>query len=516
MGPAVLGNGSGRGGRSLRVGIIGAGFAGVGLASRLLRAGHRDVVVFEKAERLGGTWRDNTYPGAACDVPSHLYSFSFAPKADWGHRYGRQAEILAYLEDLARRSGVAPLIRFGAAVRRAVFDEADSTWAVETSRGDRVVVDALVTAVGQLSIPSLPQIEGRDRFAGASFHSAAWDHSVPLGGKRIAVVGSAASAVQIVPELAKVAARLTVFQRTPNWVIPRLDWRYCAAERLLFRYLPFYRRLTRATFYALQESLYRALRTGSTLNRLMKQLALRHLRRQVRDPAVRARLTPRYVLGCKRVLLSDDYLPCFNRPNVELVTDRIACFEPAGIRTADGTSRAFDVVVFATGFDTRNTLRPIEIRGRGGIDLRERWATGPEAYRGIAVPGFPNLFLLYGPNTNLGHNSILFMFECQFGYVLQCLDRMVAHDLCALEVAPEPAARFNRVVQKELAATVWTTGCGSWYGPDGRITANWFGSTVRYWRETRRVDFSHFLEQRAVPRDTPVRRDADPPAVVRL
>jgi cation diffusion facilitator CzcD-associated flavoprotein CzcO len=482
--------------RSLRVGIIGAGFAGVGLAARLRQAGYSDTVVFEKAPRPGGTWRDNTYPGAACDVPSHLYSFSFAPHADWHSRYASQGEIRAYIEGVARRFGVEPLIRRGTAVEGAVFDEENGTWSVTTSRGGREVFDVLVTAVGQLSIPSVPKFEGMEHFAGAWFHSAAWDHSAALAGKRIAVVGSAASAVQIVPALAKVVSRLAVYQRTPNWVIPRWDRPYGALDRALCRYLPLYRRLTRASIYLRQEALFRALRTGSTLNRLMKQVSLWHLRRQVRDPVVRDRLTPRYVLGCKRVLLSDDYLPCFNLPRVELVTDRIERFEPAGIRTADGTSREFDAVVFATGFDTRNTLRGIDIQGRGGVRLRDRWSAGPEAYRGVAVPGFPNLFLLYGPNTNLGHNSILFMFECQFGYVLQCLERMVEHGLRALEISPEAAARYNRGLQKELAGSVWVTGCGNWYGEGDRITANWPGSTIRYWRETRRVDFRDFLEHR--------------------
>ncbi len=484
---------------SLRVGIIGAGFAGIGLAVKLRQAGYGNVVLFEKADRPGGTWRDNTYPGAACDVRSHLYSFSFAPKADWQSRFAGQREILAYIDDLVGRFGIGPLIRTGEGVERAVFDEGKATWSVDTSRGRREVLDVLVTAVGQLSIPSVPPFPGREQFRGASFHSAAWDHSVPLEGKRIAVIGSAASAVQIVPELAKVASHLAVFQRTPNWIIPRLDGPYGPLELALFRFLPGYRRLTRASIYFFQEALFNALWTGSLTNRVMRHVALWHLRRQVKDPALRAALTPAYVLGCKRVLLSDDYYPALTRPNVELVTAPIACFEPDGIRTADGRGRAFDAAVFATGFDVRNTLRPVDLRGRGGLALRERWAAGPEAYRGIAVPGFPNLFLLYGPNTNLGHNSILFMFECQFGYVLQCLDRLVARDLDTLEVTPEAAARYNETLRKELAATVWSAGCGNWYGREGRVTANWSGSTLRYRRETRRVDFSHFLEGRACP-----------------
>jgi cation diffusion facilitator CzcD-associated flavoprotein CzcO len=484
-----------RGKRSLRVAVVGAGFAGIGLAARLKAAGYANVVLFEKAVRLGGTWRDNTYPGAACDVLSHLYSFSFAPNADWRNRYARQGEILAYLEGVAERFGVKPLIRFGAAVTRAVYDEAGGTWSVETARGGREDFDVFVTAVGQLSLPSVPAFEGLERFRGAHFHSAAWDHSVPLDGKRVAVIGSAASAVQIVPELAKTAARLAVFQRTPNWVIPRLDWRYGPQARALYRRLPLYRRLTRTAIYLYQESLFGAMRTGSVRNRLMKRVARWNLERQVQDPALRAKLTPRYELGCKRVLLSDDYFRCFNLPNVELVTDPIERFEPSGIRTADGRVRDFDAAVFATGFDVRHVLRPVTIRGRGGLDLQERWSAGPEAYRGVAVPGFPNLFMLYGPNTNLGHNSILFMLECQFDYVRQCLDRLVTRDLLSLEALPGVTARYNRQVQARLAGSVWTTGCGSWYGDGQKITANWYGSTIRYWRETRRVRFGDFVEE---------------------
>lgn len=498
--------------RTLRVGVVGAGLAGIGLAIRLRQAGFSNLVLFEKGDRAGGTWRDNTYPGAACDVPSHLYSFSFAPKADWTSRYSPQAEILAYIEELTHRYDIHRAIRFGEAATRAAFDEASATWTVETSRGAREVVDVFVPAVGQLSVPSLPAFDGLQDFGGASFHSARWDHAVPLEGKRIAVVGSAASAVQIVPELARVAERLCVFQRTPNWLIPRMDWRYSRFRKALFRYLPGYRALTRGWTYFSQEALFNAMRTGSLTNRVMRRLSLWHLGRQVEDATVRAKLTPGYVLGCKRVLLSDDYYPCFNRPNVELVTEGIQRFEPSGIRTSDGRPRDFDVAVFATGFDVRNCLRPVEIRGRAGRDLQEHWAAGPEAYRGIAVPGYPNLFMLYGPNTNLGHNSILFMFECQFAYIVQCLEHIVARNLRTLEVSREATERFNRRVRNDLSRTVWTAGCSNWYGEGSHITANWGGSTLRYWRETRRVEFGDFIEQEngtTSPRQTAVPEPAD-------
>jgi cation diffusion facilitator CzcD-associated flavoprotein CzcO len=492
----VAKNGQARDRRSLRIGIVGAGFAGIGLAIQLKRAGFSNFVLFERAGGLGGTWRDNTYPGAACDVPSHLYSFSFAPKADWRSRYASQGEILGYLEEMVRRHDIAAHFRFGEAVARAAFDERTATWRVETSSGKTEVVDVFLPAVGQLSLPSVPPFAGLESFCGAHFHSARWDHSVDLKGTRIAVIGSAASAVQIVPELAKVAARVAVFQRSPNWLIPRLDWPYGPVRQALFRHLPGYRALTRASIYFFQEILFNALRTGSMCNRAMRRLALWHLSRQVHDPAVRAKLVPQYELGCKRVLISDNYYPCFNEEHVELITDPIDRFVPTGIQTVDGRCREFDIAVFATGFDVRNCLRPVEIHGRRGLDLQRHWSNGPEAYRGIAVPAFPNMFLLYGPNTNLGHNSILFMFECQFAFIVQCLKRMASRGLATLEVSPEATARFNRALQKELAATVWTTGCGNWYGDGGHITANWSSSTLRYWCETRRVDFGDFLEIR--------------------
>jgi cation diffusion facilitator CzcD-associated flavoprotein CzcO len=487
---------SGRDRKSLRIGIIGAGFAGIGLAARLLQAGYSNIVIFERAPSLGGTWRDNTYPGAACDVPSHLYSFSFAPKSDWHNRYARQYEIHSYMQDLASRFGVEPLLRCGRSVEQAVFNDVDGTWLVTTSRAERETFDVLVTAVGQLSVPSVPKFAGLERFDRPTFHSAAWDHSVPLAGKRIAVVGSAASATQIVPELAKVASRVIVYQRTPNWIIPRWDRPYGAIDRALCRYVPLYRKMVRACIYLRQEALFQALRTGSALNRTMQRVSRWHIRRQVRDAILRDKLTPRYTFGCKRVLLSDDYLPSFNLPTVELVTERIAGFEPGAIRTMDGTCRPCDAVVFATGFDTRNTLSGIDIRGCDGARLSDCWSHGPAAYLGVAVPKFPNFFLLYGPNTNLGHNSILFMFECQFDFIMQCLDRLVARGVMALEVSAEACASYNRDLQAKLAGSVWVTGCGNWYGDGERITANWPGSTIRYRYETRHVNFHHFVEHR--------------------
>jgi cation diffusion facilitator CzcD-associated flavoprotein CzcO len=479
---------------TLRIAIVGAGFGGIGLAIRLKQAGFRCITVFEQSGTIGGTWRDNTYPNAACDVASHVYSYSFAPKADWTHRFSRQPEILAYLQDVAARFGVTPLVRLTTGVRRATHDAASGTWKLETSRGAVEAFDIFIPAVGQLGTPSIPAFHGMDDFSGRRFHSARWDHAAKLAGKRVAVVGSAASAVQFIPQLARICARVTVFQRSANWILPRNDAAYGRVRQALLRHLPFYRYLLRQYLYLYGELLFfGAFKTGSLRARLIRFLSLKHLRNQVADPVLREKLTPDYVLGCKRVLISDDYLPCFNLAHVELVTEGIDTITPGGIRTLDGVERDFDTLIFATGFDVRNCLRPVEIRGRGGSDLQTVWRDGPEAYRGVAVAGFPNMFLLYGPNTNLGHNSIIVMLEAQFGYILQCLDRVVAGDLDTLEVSAEAQARYNERLQTRLGSMVWSTGCGSWYGQGGKITANWSGSTLEYRRDMRRVDFRDFV-----------------------
>jgi len=473
---------------NLRVGIIGAGFGGVGLAILLKRAGYRAITIFERGARVGGTWRDNSYPGAACDVPSHLYSFSFAPKADWSDHYSPQEEILSYIETTARDFGVSELVRLNCGVTSAVFDEARNVWAVQSAGGEDFEVDILVSAVGQLSQPVIPEFPGRAEFAGVQFHAARWDHSVALAGKKIAVVGAAASAIQIVPALAGVASELTIFQRTPNWIIPRNNRRYSALARAAMGGLA-----VRLGLWLRQEFLFGAFRTGSWRNRWVKKMALKNLSDQVPDTALRAALTPQYELGCKRLLVSDDYYPSFSKPAVTLVTSGISRFEAEGIRTADGVLHPADVCVFATGFDVRNCLAPIHITGAGGVDLQEAWRDGPQAYWGVALPGFPNFFMEYGPNTNLGHSSIILMLEAQARYIVKCLDHMVAKGAARIEVSEGANSRFNTWLQQDLAGTVWTTGCGNWYGQEGKITANWGRNTWEYIKGMREPVFGDFV-----------------------
>ncbi|HTZ69421.1 MAG TPA: NAD(P)/FAD-dependent oxidoreductase [Acetobacteraceae bacterium] len=480
---------------TLRIGIMGAGFGGIGLALLLRKAGFSAITLLERADRVGGTWRDNTYPGAACDVRSHAYSLSFAPRTDWTERYAGHAEILAYIEEVTQRGGVMPHVRLNSTVMRARFDGSDQTWRVETTDGATHVFDVFVSAVGQLSKPAIPSFPGLGDFDGAYFHSAQWEHGVQLAGKRVALIGSAASAVQILPEIAKLCAHVDVFQRTPSWIVPRNNGRYSAWRKFLFRHLPGYRWALRQYLYLYGEFLFDAFRTGSWRNGLLRRSALRHLNAQIQDPVLRERMVPAYELGCKRVLFSDDYYPCFNLPHVRLVTDPISGFERDGIRTADGTLHTAEIAVFATGFDVRHCLQGVEIRGAGDTKLQDVWADGPFAYRGVAVAGFPNMFILYGPNTNLGHNSILVMLECQSRYIVQCLKRIVAGDLGTLDVTRAAMDLYNERLQRELKGMVWSTGCGSWYESGNRITANWSRSTLEYGRQMKHVAFADFIER---------------------
>ena len=481
--------------RRVHVAIIGAGHSGLCMGMRLKQAGVDDFLILEKAATLGGTWRDNTYPGASCDAPSFLYSFSFAQKTDWSRRFAWQPELLGYSTELAVRHGLLPHCRFGAEVTRAAFDESTDTWTLDCADGTRVVADVVVTGVGQLNRPAIPPIPGRDAFAGIQFHSARWDHGAALGGRHVAVIGNAASAVQFVPQIAPLAARLTVFQRSANWLMPRKDRLYAPrTQRLLTRHPALAKLYHDAQWFVFGElQLTPLMKQVRPVQAIARWRALAHLRRQVRDPALRAKLVPDYPIGAKRVLFNDDYYPALARPNVRLVTDPIERIEGTGVRTRDGELHPADVIVWATGFHSTDFLAPIEVVGRGGRALAEQWRGGAHAYLGVTVAGFPNLFMLYGPNTNLGHNSILVMIEAQVGYVLDALAKMQARGLRRLEVRREVMERYNRALQQDLAKSVWATVDASWYKrADGTITNNWPHSTLRYrrlLREARLEDY---------------------------
>jgi cation diffusion facilitator CzcD-associated flavoprotein CzcO len=458
------------------------------MAIRLKQAGRDDFVIFERASDLGGTWRDNTYPGCQCDVESNLYSYSFAPSPTWSRTYAPQAEIWDYLRACAARFGLGEHIRCQHEVQSATWDDSAARWRIETTRGP-FSADVLVAAVGPLSEPSLPAMPGLDEFPGPVFHSAAWDHDVDLTDKRVAVVGTGASAIQFVPRIQPRVGRLSLFQRTPPWVLPHRDRPVRGFARALYRAVPGWQGLVRAGVYWSRELFVRPFMKPSP-NSLPERLARSHLEKQVADPELRARLTPRYAIGCKRILISNDYYPAIQKPNVELITDEIREVRGRSIVTTDGDEREVDVIILATGFRVTEMPFARRVTGRDGRCLADQWSGSPAAYRGTAVAGFPNLFFLLGPNTGLGHTSVLVMVEAQLRYVMGCLGHLERSGMAALEVRREAQDAFNADVQSRLRDTVWNAGgCRSWYlDPTGRNTTIWPGMTWPYVRLLRRFD----------------------------
>ena len=476
-----------------RVAIVGTGFGGLAAAVRLEQAGVEDLVLFEKGSDVGGVWRENTYPGAACDVPSHLYSLSFAPKADWSRRFAPQAEIHQYLRDVARDFDVLRHIRFGTEVLAAAWDDGSGTWRLTLPGGEEHEADVLITATGQLSRPSTPDIPGLDRFQGALFHSARWNHDHDLTGERVAVVGTGASAIQFVPAIAPCTASLAVFQRSAPYVLGKPDRAYRARAKTAFDRVPGLLRLSREGNYFSNELRSLGFNTEPRLLFAHKRRFRKHLLEVVPDPALRAQLTPTDPMGCKRILMSNDWYQALQRPDVEVVTDRIAEVRAHSIVTADGTEREVDTIVLGTGFAATEFLAPMRITGRGGRDLHEQWKDGASAYLGTVVPGFPNLFLLYGPNTNLGHNSILVMLEAQVGWVVQAVRALRAERVRWLEVRRDVAEAFDSWVQERVGHTVFAGGCRSWYlTAGGRNTQNWPASTLTFRRRLRRLRLRDF------------------------
>jgi cation diffusion facilitator CzcD-associated flavoprotein CzcO len=472
--------------RRVRIAIIGSGFTGLGMGIRLRQAGIEDFEILERSDDIGGTWRDNSYPGCAVDVQSHLYSYSFAPNPDWSNVYSPQKEIWAYIRRCAEEFGVLDHVRLGHEVRRADWEDSRQHWLVQTSAGP-VEAQFLISAMGPLSECSLPDIAGLEAFAGTCFHSASWDHCYDLVGKRVAVIGTGASAAQFIPEIQPIVGQLLVFQRTPPWTFPRMNRRITSLERALYRRFPALQQFVRTRQYWYRESIalffQRPRRTVA-----LERMARARLRWQVPDRQLRERITPAYRMGCKRIVVSDDYHRTLARENVELITSSIRQVQASSIVTADGVEHPVDAIILATGFHPISVADPL--RGRDGIPLAARWAQRREAYLGTTVAGYPNYFMLIGPNTATGHTSVLLYAEAQIEYIMDCLEHLERNGLASLDVRGDVQAAFNDDLRERLKSTVWTSGgCGSWYlDADGGTSVIWPGYTWQFRRALRAFD----------------------------
>lgn len=485
----------GNGSRRPSVAIVGAGFGGLGAAALLRRQGRYDFTIFDRAPAVGGVWQANSYPGAACDVPSHLYSFSFAPGHPWSRRFAPREEIAAYLERLVDRFALGPRLRLATEVREARFDPASGRWAVTTGDGEVREFNAVIAACGQLTNPALPGIPGRADFGGPAFHSARWDHRVDVTGKRVAVIGTGASAIQFAPRVAAAADQMDIYQRSAPWVLPKFDRGYPAWERRLFRALPAFATVPRAAYFAVFNWLAQAFIGNRRVNGLVTRLSNAYRRRALAGhPELIAKTTPDYSFGCKRILLTSEWYKTLRRDNVALHCGGGLQITPTGVIGPDGRERAADVIIFGTGFCAGDFVLPMRVYGSGGEELAQTWDGRPEAYLGTVVSGYPNLFLLYGPNTNHGSGSVPFVHECQLHYVLDALERLDAGGFRSLDVKPETQARWRDEIAHRSQDTAWITGnCGSWYLNGERInTHNWPGEWKEYRRRTQALDESEY------------------------
>ena len=468
------------------VAIVGSGFSGLGMAIRMKQDGYHDFVVLERDDEVGGTWWANTYPGCACDVPSHLYSFSFEQNPDWTRTYSKQPEIRDYLSRCADKYGIRSHLRMGTLVTSAAWDDEAGRWQIETDRGT-LRARMLIAGAGPLAEPKTPDLPGLDSFEGKTMHSARWDHDYDLTGKRVASIGTGASAIQYVPSIQPDVEQVYVFQRTPPWIFPHTDRPTTRLERRLYKTFPFLQRLVRGAVYAMRESNVPAFLHSRM--KLPEFLARRHMRKQISDPELLERVTPHYTIGCKRILPSNKWYPALQQPNVELLTDGIEEVRANSIVTKDGRELDVDAIIFGTGFHVTDMPVAKYIRGRDGTSLDELWQGSPRAYLGTAIPGYPNLFMLCGPNTGLGHNSMVYMIESQIAHVLEAMRAMKRSGADTVEVRAEASERFNQRIEKQHEGTVWTTGCSSWYLDDtGRNSTIWPDWTWRFRQKTARFD----------------------------
>ncbi|MGW4328217.1 flavin-containing monooxygenase [Nocardia sp. NPDC004573] len=480
---------------TLDVAVIGGGFAGIGTAIRLKQRGIHDFAIFERGTAIGGTWRDNTYPGAACDIPSRLYSYSFAPNPNWSRTYSGSNEILGYIEAMAAEFRLGPHIRFGHNISGIAFDEQAGVWEISVEgHAEPIHARAVVLASGPLANASFPDIRGIETYRGHKIHSARWDHEYDFTGKRVAVVGTGASAVQIIPELVDKAASVKVFQRTPGWVLPRVDRRTNGLTKELYRRVPAAEQLARRAWFYGHESVALGVVWNTPLTRVVELVGKAQLRRQVKDPWLRRQLTPDFRAGCKRLLMTDDYYPALQRDNCKLITWPIARISEHGIRTAEGIEHQADCIVFATGFDVSKTGTPVPVIGRDGRNLAEEWSRGAYAYKSVAVSGYPNLFLTFGPNSGPGHNSALVYMEAQIDYLVGAIGVILDRDLRMLDVRRDRQDRYNAAIQRKLSATTWNSGCRSWYLTDDGFNATMYpGFATQYVHQLRAVDLDDYL-----------------------
>jgi cation diffusion facilitator CzcD-associated flavoprotein CzcO len=487
-------DGDDRDGRHLRVVVVGAGFSGLSVAWRLREQGEEDFVVLERGESVGGVWRDNTYPGAACDVPSHLYSLSFAPNPEWDRSFSGGAQIKGYLEGVVEKGDLKPWVRLGEELLDATWDAAAGVWRIATTRG-HLSADVLVACAGPLTEPVYPDVSGLDRFRGRMLHSSRWDHGHDLSGERVAVVGTGASAAQIVPELQRRVEKLFVFQRTPGWVVPRPERGVSEREKRLLRRFPALVKLYRLKQFLVRDGLnYRMIRRNPIVRRLFERASRSFLEERIHDPALRAKLTPNYEIGCKRVLISNDFYPALDRPNVELVDGALREVREGSVVAADGTERSVDAIIFATGFETTEPPVFSRIRGRGGRSLNEVWGGRPRFHRATAIAGFPNFFNICSAGTGSGHGSMIWKAESQTTYVMDALRLMRELELSSVEVRAEAQDRYMEWVGEDLDRTVWARGgCQSWYLDDGRKPSLMWPRTMwGFRRMLRRFDPEHY------------------------
>ncbi|MBL4790069.1 MAG: NAD(P)/FAD-dependent oxidoreductase [Kordiimonadaceae bacterium] len=474
-----------------RIAIVGAGFSGMCMAIKLKEAGIHSFTIFEKADNVGGTWRDNTYPGVACDVPSHLYSFSFEPKLDWTRLYSAGAEIQDYCEYVARKYGLLEHIEYGCELTNSTYS--GGKWQIEFKNGRTENVAFLVSGIGGLHVPNFPDIEGKDTFGGVSFHSAQWNHGHDLAGKKVAVVGSAASALQLIPEIVGKVASLDMYQRTPNWVMPRENTYYSDDQKAKFQRSPWKAKLHRLMIYLAFESRIPLFKGSKILSRIVSKAAHGHLEDQVADEELRAALTPDFPFGCKRILASDTYFPALQQDHVSVVTGGISKIVEGGIETTDGTFREADTIIYATGFKPLTMVDGQEITGKNGLKMVDYLKDGIRAHRTVMAPGFPNYFMLLGPNSVLGHNSVLIIIEAQAKYILQCIQETIKTGAKSIDVKPKAAERFDDRIQEQLKGTVWSQSCKSWYKDEnGRIFTLWPKGTISFRRSMKRIKRNEF------------------------